>query len=215
MKTLIITGGEFHRDFAVEFLSENKYDYVIAVDGGVAYAKELKLTPDLLVGDFDTFKGIDEYINNGTNVRRYIPEKDDTDTEIAIREAIAMGSDMDIICATGGRIDHLLANIHNLFIALEAGVSARIVDSGNVIFLKNRSFSMKREDYRGKYISFVPFSGDVTGLELKGFKYPLEGYTLKPGASRCISNEFAADTAYVEFDSGCLIVINSLDIKSK
>ena len=48
-------------------------------------------------------------------------------------------------------------------------------------------------------------------MKLKGFKYPLDGYTLKPGYSRCISNELTDDTAYVSMDSGILIAINSAD----
>ena len=46
MKTLIISGGRFQKDFAVSFLEKNKYDYVIAVDKGAAYAEELNIKPD-------------------------------------------------------------------------------------------------------------------------------------------------------------------------
>lgn len=217
MKTLIITGGRFDKEFVVSFLENKKYDYVIAVDGGLAYAELLGIIPDMIVGDFDTMgsEKPKEYENLGCAVRKYNPEKDDTDTEIAIRQAVGMGSDMDILCATGGRIDHLLANIHNMKIAMDEGFKARLVDAGNVVWLEKDDFIMENKDTAGKYISFVPFDGVVKDLKLKGFKYPLDGYDLKPGASRCVSNEIADEKAYVEFQSGCLIVIVSSDVKSE
>ena len=222
MRTLIITGGSFDYEFAVSFLSQNKknYDYVIAVDDGLSYAENLGIRPDLIVGDMDTHgtDDIEEYLRNGSRVIKLEPEKDDTDTERAVREAVKLRGDMDILCATGGRLDHLLASIHNLKIALDAGLNARIIDRSNIVFLKNKPFTVSRSECGKKYISFVTFSGEVTGIKLKGFKYPLDGYTLKPGSSRCISNELLDGYGTVEFDGGqdcCLIVINSSDVKSE
>ena len=217
MNTLIISGGRFDKEFAASWLKTNVYDYVIAVDYGLRYAKELGIMPDLIVGDFDSNgeNFIEEYTELGCDVRKCMPDKDDTDTEIAVREAVLRGNPIDIICATGGRIDHMLANIHVLMLALKAGVEARLLDKGNEIFLKNHSFTLTRAKYSRKYVSFVPFDGIVKGIKLKGFKYTLDGYDLKPGISRCISNEFAEDEAYVEFDSGCLIVINSSDVETE
>lgn len=213
MKTLIVTGGKFNKKFAVSFLEKNKYDYVIAVDRGLLHCESIGIIPNVIVGDFDSYEGVDLslYEKQGVTIRRYQPEKDDTDTEIAIKHAIEMNSDMDILGGTGGRIDHLLANIHNLLIALEKGVTARLIDEGNIIYLKNSSFEINEDECIGKYISFIPFAGVVKGIKLKGFKYLLDGYNLKPGASRCISNELVEAKGVVEFDEGCLIVVNSKD----
>ncbi len=217
MKALIITGGRFNKEFAVSFLEKNKYDYVISVDHGLDYCEDIKITPNMIVGDFDSVKqtALKAYEEKGVLIRRFRPEKDDTDTEIAIKEAVGLGMDIDILGATGGRIDHLLANIHNLMIAMEAGLKARIIDEGNIIYLANDNFAINKDECWGKYISFVPLCGVVTNLKLKGFKYPLNGYNLKPGASRCISNELASNRGEVSFDNGCLIVINSLDVKTE
>lgn len=217
MKVLIISGGRFNKEFAVSFLEKNKYDYTIAVDHGLDYCESLSIIPNMIVGDFDSAKKteMDYYKNNGVEIRQFMPEKDDTDTEIAIREAIRLGADMDILCATGGRLDHMLANIHNLHIALCSGFFARIIDESNVIYLKDSDFVINREDCIGKYISFIPFDGTVKNLKLKGFKYPLSGYDLKPGASRCVSNELNSPVGEVSLSDGCLIVINSLDVKTE
>lgn len=215
MNTLIISGGSFNENFLRTFIKNKKYDYVIAVDKGLLYARALEINPDLIVGDFDSMdKTVLENYNKST-VRIFLPEKDDTDTEIAIREAVKHKGDIDIICATGGRIDHLLGNIHVLKIALDAGVNARIIDECNVVFLKNSDFELKKEEWNEKYVSFIPFDGEVKGIKLKGFKYLLDGYDLKPGITKCISNEIAEDNAYVEMESGCLIVVISLDIETE
>ena len=185
MRTLIITGGSFDRAFAASFYKKNIYDYVIAVDGGLDYCTESGIRPDMIVGDFDTHGNddLDGYVREGITVRRFMPEKDDTDTEIAIHEAVKRGNETD----------------------------ARLVSADNIVFLENKPFEITREYFPLKYVSFVPFAGEVTGMKLKGFKYPLDGYTLKPGYSRCISNELTDDTAYVSMDSGILIAINSAD----
>ncbi len=213
MKTLIVTGGILHKEFAASFLEKNRYDYVIAVDAGVGYCKELGIVPHMIVGDFDTY-GTDrlrEYEDNDVIIRRFASEKDDTDTEIAMLEAAKRGGETDVLCAFGGRMDHMLANIHNLYLAMERGIRARLVDEDNIIFLADEPFSVTKRDFPYKFVSFVPFAGEVTGIKLKGFKYPLNGYTLKPGYSRCISNEMTGDKAEVEFNNGILIVINSDD----
>ena len=214
MKTLIITGGRFNKEFAVSLLKKNEYAYIIAVDYGLAYAKSLGVVPDLIVGDFDTYgtEGLKEYEEKGCVIRRFNPEKDDTDTEIAINCALKMGLDIDIIGAFGGRADHFLSNVNNLLTALKAGIIARLLDEGNIIFLKDRSFEVTAETVPYTYFSLLPFAGAVTGLTIKGFKYALDGYDLKPGSSRCISNELTMKTGNIIFDDGILVVINSEDV---
>ena len=215
MKTLIVTGGKFNKEFAVSFLEKNKYDYVIAVDKGAAYAEELNIKPDLVVGDLDSYVKEFSHFFDGVDIEKFNPIKDDTDTAIAIKLAFRRGNDTDIICGTGGRLDHMLGNIHVLQMMALNGIKARIVDECNTLFLAAESFVIEREEFGRKYVSFVPFGGEVKGLKLKGFKYNLNGYDLKPGVSRCISNEMADNQGFVEFETGCLIVINSLDVKSE
>lgn len=216
MKILIIAGGKFEYKFAVSFLEKNKYDYVIAVDKGLEYAKKLSLIPDMWLGDFDSVCHKDlgkEFL--GMEIMSFNSEKDETDTELAINKAVEMNADFDIICGMGGRMDHFFGVVHNLKRATDAGLVGRIVDPSNVIMLKKDSFEIKKSDFNGKYISFMPFGGIVTNLKIEGLKYTLDGYDLKPGESRCISNEPTEETAKVSFDSGYLLVIESLDIETE
>ena len=79
MKVLIITGGYIDDDFAFSFLEKRKYDEVIAVDGGLAFADRAKIRITHLVGDFDTINpGILEKYRYGDDsfVHQFVPEKD-------------------------------------------------------------------------------------------------------------------------------------------
>ncbi len=213
LKTLIITGGRFNQEFAVLFLEQNKYDYIIAVDRGERYCRQIGLTPDMVIGDYDTrgTEGLSEYKTTKTQVIVLQPEKDDTDTEAAIQQAIKRGNSFDIIGAMGGRMDHFLGNIHNLKLALDKNIQARLINENNIIWLEKNNFTIDKNNCPLKYMSFMPFDGEVKGLTLKGFKYPLDGFNLKPGTSRCISNELVDQQGVIEFQQGCLIVLNTQD----
>ena len=79
---------------------------VIAADGGLAHLKAQGAAPDLTVGDFDSLG----YVPDG-NVIRHPPEKDDTDTMLALRLGLERGYDTFVLYGClGGRMDHAYAN---------------------------------------------------------------------------------------------------------
>ena len=91
MTGLIITGGSINCAFAGAFLKNREFDMVIAVDGGLAAVKSLNIRPDAIVGDFDTVKGelLEEYRRiGGIAFEQHQPEKDETDTELALRHGV-------------------------------------------------------------------------------------------------------------------------------
>lgn len=115
-----------------------------------------------------------------------------------------------IIGAIGTRIDHVLANINILKIALDNKIDARIIDENNEIKLLNRKTDIKKcKEY--KYISFIPLTTYAEGITLKGFKYEIENYTLQVGDSIGVSNEQILDIAQVDINNGILIMIKSKD----
>lgn len=99
MKVLIITGGNIDDDFAFSFLKNNRYDEVIAVDGGLAFADRAGIKITQLVGDFDTIDGavLEKYIHReDICVHQFVPEKDYTDTDIAVKLAIELFSGIGV-----------------------------------------------------------------------------------------------------------------------
>ena len=146
-------------------------------------------------------------------VIRLRPEKDDSDTQSAVNHMISEGSrEILILGATGTRLDHVLANLGLLSMGREKGVHIALADQWNYITLVDSGTVLKKEEQFGKYVSFFTVGGDVSGLTLKGFKYPLDGYDLTVADSGLtVSNEIAAETAEVTYDRGSLLMIMSRD----
>lgn len=212
---LIITGGTIDLKFAGSYIAGEKFDRIIAVDGGLEAARSLKLEPDIIVGDFDTAKPeLVAYYRRKEHIiwEVHQPEKDDTDTELAIKRALACGCGRIVILgATGGRLDHMLGNIHLLYPCLQKGVHAAIVDPQNRLYMIDGEYHFPAKKMWGKYISFLPLTQEVKGITLKGFKYPLTGRDIEIGTSLCISNELIEEEGVITFEDGVLIVVESHD----
>ena len=143
------------------------------------------------------------------------PEKDETDTELAVMLALRLGCGrLAILGATGGRLDHELSNIHLLKLCLDAGADASIYDEQNRLYLLAEGKTFEKGNVYGKYVSFLPFTERVRGIRLTGFKYPLSGKDIAAGreAGLCVSNELAAERAELAFDEGILICVESRDL---
>jgi thiamine pyrophosphokinase len=215
MTGLIVTGGKMDLEFAGLYLKNQTFDKVIAVDGGLAAIKRLALVPDCIVGDFDTVSPeiLEEYVNHpGITWDVHKPEKDETDTELAINTAIKIGcTEVVILGATGGRMDHCIGNIHLLYACVQQGVQGSIIDENNRITILRGSRSFHAGEVWGNYISFLPLTEEVKGITLTGFKYPLTMKDISIGTSLCISNELVEETGTITFTSGVLICVESHD----
>ena len=207
--TIIVSGGNIHKDFALDFLKKNKTENtcLIAADRGVEFFMGTDLEPDVAVGDFDSLSA------EGAKIRRLKPEKDDSDTQSAANYAIEQGTErIMILGATGNRIDHLMANFGLLMLGKTKQVQIVLVDAYNYMSLIESGMILKKEEQFGKYVSFFPIEGEVTGLTLKGFKYPLNSYTLKvEDSGLTVSNEISDPEAEVTFETGKLLMIMSRD----
>lgn len=214
---LILTGGTLDLAFSRAFLKHTPIHKVIAVDGGLEAAEKLGIIPDYIVGDFDT---VEEAVLERFRAIPYIvweqhkPEKNETDTELARSRALALGCDrVYFLGATGGRLDHMLANLHTLYACMEHGMEAYLIDPQNKLYLLDEGKTFFRDGVWGKYISFLPYTEEVKGITLQGFKYPLQGKNIRQGveAGLCVSNELAEETARITFQSGILICVESSD----
>lgn len=213
-KILIITGGSIDYDFLQSIILKEEYSMKITADRGLLAADKLKLSPDYILGDFDSvpLDILSKYKNKSTPIKTFPVMKDKTDTEIALEVALLYRpARIDILGATGSRLDHFMANMNLLVTALDKGISVRIIDPNNMIYLKKDSFVIRKEEQYGDYISLLPFSDKITGLSLKGFKYPLDKITMTKGSSLGISNEIVEEEGIVEFDEGIMLVFETKD----
>ncbi|WP_310605090.1 thiamine diphosphokinase [Anaerosporobacter sp.] len=220
MKTLIITGGTIETDFVKTYLETESFDMVIAADHGLEMAKLLDIPVNYILGDFDSLNPSilqevkNRIVNENTDMvlKEFPPEKDYTDTHLAIVTAIEVGAtSVTILGATGTRIDHVFANVNLLSIFLEHQITAKIVDSHNQIYVIDTDTYLSKENVHGKYISLIPYTDSVTGVTLTGFKYPLHNATLVKGESIGISNELLEEKGIIHLKEGILMVIESRD----
>lgn len=221
-KILIISGGKLDLEFAREYLTVHQFDMVVCADSGLNAAYRLKIKVDYIMGDFDSVST--EIMNQYRNGQvpespqplwvDYPREKDATDTHMVISWVVdQLPSKIVILGATGGRLDHFLANLNLLMKPMAYGIPAYLIDRNNKIYLIDHSHVIYRSELYGKYISLQPLTEEVYAVFLRGFKYPLNNFTFTIGDSRGVSNELEdeADAGLIEMGEGVLIVIESKD----
>lgn len=214
---VIVTGGKLEEAFAKKTIAKlrGKETCVIGVDRGAAFLHEQGIMPDYIVGDFDSLdREVVEYYKNETavTIREFNPVKDATDTEIAVRLGMELGCEsLVILGATGGRLDHLWANVQVLAIPFRAGVDAQILDAQNQIRLIGGRTCIRKVDAYGKYFSVFPLGGAVSGFSIQGAKYPLEDHELSFTDSLCVSNQIEEDEVVIDFQEGIVILMETKD----
>lgn len=214
MRTVIINGGSIEDGFALGILKKQPFDYMIAADSGLEFLKRANLTPDEILGDFDS---VDPevgawYKKSGIRLTEFPPEKDSTDMELAMMAALERGSsEILILGATGTRLDHVLGSIQNLSMAADRGIPCTVIDPHNRIRMVRDSLTIRKSEQFGKYVSVIPHGGDVEGLTLTGFYYPLDHAFLKADSALGVSNQITEEEARISLKKGTVLVIESRD----
>lgn len=187
-------------------------DLVVAADGGARHAATVARRIDLWVGDGDSIDPAElaRLEAAGVPVRRWRPDKDETDTELAILAAVeADARRLTILGALGGaRLDHALANVWLLAHPAVAGRDVRLLDAA----VRIRLVGAGRTDLGGRVgdvVSLLPFEGRATGLTTSGLRYPLRDGRLESGPSRGLSNVRDEPAASVTVGTGRLLVVET------
>ncbi|WP_105618102.1 thiamine diphosphokinase [Vallitalea okinawensis] len=211
MTIIVITGGMI-KNYEQYDETIKLADYIICADGGLRHMKEWRRNPDLIMGDFDScdHELLSEYEAKKITVLRYPTDKDYTDTELALNEAIKRGAkDIIILGGTGTRLDHTLGNIHSLVQAMNQNITAQIIDDHNHIQIIQGDRVIEKQ--YGQYLSLIPLTSEVKGLTTTGLKYELKDYTLTYGRALGVSNEIVGDEVTISTKGGILVIIQSRD----
>lgn len=206
MNAYIYAGGEI---FPEDILNvPDAGDLTIAADAGWHNAKRLGITPSLLVGDLDSLGAYTPPA--ATEVIRVPAEKDDTDTQLAVRLAIERGANrITLIAGLSGRIDHTLSTLALLEALHLRDIPAIVTDGKNrVRYLQNESVLIPK-DPRFSYLSLIAVTPKVKGVTLEGCKYPLHHATLRRHVQYAISNEIIGNAALVSVRHGSIYLIES------
>jgi thiamine pyrophosphokinase len=210
MKTVIISNGEIY-DYSFCLSIVQSADRIICADGGTRHAINMKLTPDVIIGDMDSSAAqyIDYFKNKGVEVIKYPKDKDKTDTHICVEFALTYSTEIILLGATGSRIDHMIANISLLKLGIEKDIPISIVDNKNHIRMINDSINL--DGNKGDFFSLIPFTEKVEGISTKGAHYELKDAEMELGDPYGVSNYFEGNKVEVSIRKGYLLVIKSAD----
>ena len=191
MKVLIVLGGTLSDCFLKKMYDNDRADYVIVADGALEVMDRTGLCFHSLVGDFDTVAPelLQKYEHRlGLYVERHIPEKNETDSELALRIALSkQPTEIIILGATGGRMDHTIANIHLMYQCMKQGIPCAIYDEWNKIqLIQNETVLDKKTSY-GTYVSFLPFFESAQGSYIE--RISLSSYRCKLGKRYNVGNQ--------------------------
>ena len=208
-KCILIGAG----DLTMGELSTAEDDYVIAVDGGLGYCGILNVEPDLIIGDFDSLsEGEAQALEI---LRTKVPEKiitlpvrkDETDMLAAIQHGLSLGyRDFRIYAGTGGRFDHMLANIQCLLYLKNHDAAGYLVDgTGMILVLQNEAIHLNRN--LSGFLSLFCLGKEAEGVNIENMKYPLENYHMTNDFPIGISNEFIGEEAVISVKNGELVCV--------
>lgn len=185
-------------------------DFLIAADGGEQHMKILKIKPHLIIGDLDSMdkQTVMQLQRRGTTIQRFSKEKNETDLELALLEAIKQNCrQIILVAALGGRLDHTLGNLCVAFHPKLEGCDLQMDDGVEEVFFPHKQLTIAGEP--GDRVSLIAFGDPVMNVCITGFKYPLNNETLWPYQTRGISNEMLSNTGNIRFEQGKLIVIHT------
>lgn len=203
MRCVIISGSPDTNVEEIKSLCTSD-DFTVCADSGYSFAKKAGLTPNLIIGDFDSLK---EELPQNTEVVKLNTHKDDTDTEHCVMECIRRGyKDFLLLGSIGGRTDHTFANIATLAFLSEYNYNGIARNNGEEIrILKEGSYEMNNK--KGLIFSVFPYGCESVNVTYKGAEYMLNNKTLTYNVSRGISNVFVDDEAEITINRGRAILL--------
>ncbi len=235
-RALILTGGTASSRAELDAAWpgwDRAIELVIAADAGALLARPLGLPLDLIVGDADSLGDarLAEFATAGVAIERSPIDKDASDTELALLAAASRGAtELVVLGAFGGRLDHALANVWILAHPALSGRAAALLDGRTRVRLLTAHPAQARAGPgarigldlgglgAGDLVTLLPFDGPATGVTTSGLRWPLADAILPAGFSRGLSNEVAAEPGRVprvELGGGRLLIIETTLIGSE
>lgn len=201
MKVLFILNGEYNKKLE-SFL--NNYDIVVAVDGGLNHLKNF--TPHYVIGDFDSIdKKLLENINSNVIFKNNQDESDFLFALKYITKKYSNIENIDVICATGDRIDHTICSIFTL---INFDVNIKIIGiNENIYVLKNNTINLKTKI--NTTVSIIPLT-DIKNIKSSGLKWEYNNNNLSLGFVNGISNLSTKENVLISVESGIILIVENI-----
>jgi thiamine pyrophosphokinase len=180
---------------------------VIAADSGTDHALAAGLTPEAVIGDFDSISAAGlKWAKAHATVIEHPPQKDQTDTELALRHAALLHPERIILLSGGGdRLDHTMA-------AFGALGSPELTGVPHLECWWNSQFAsvlhgpsrVRREVIPGETISLLALHGPCGGVTITGTQWELTDAALSTLNGHGVSNIAVASRVQIGVSSGVL-----------
>lgn len=211
MIALVVAGGDTPR----QHLRLPAVDLVVAADSGLDNAVALGVHVDVVVGDMDSVssEALARAEADGVDVMRHPAAKDETDLALAMRLAIERGANRIIVAAaSGGRLDHLLANIGLLASDQFADQQVELVgDDERLWVVRTPTAAVPTpttiEVERGTTVTLLANGGDAIGVTTSGMRWELVDAVLEAGSTLGVSNIAEVDNPTVRVSGGVLLAL--------
>ena len=177
-------------------------DYLLAADGGLRHLQALSLTPNGIIGDFDSLG----YVPRQATV--FPVEKDDTDSMLAVRQGLQMGFDRFLLYGSldGPRLDHTVANFQTLQFLADRDAEGWLIGNSYIATVVKNGSLLFASNAEGIFSVFC-LGADAQGVTIQGAKYTLEQGALSAGFPLGISNHFIGEQAEISVEQGSLLVL--------
>ena len=198
----IFAGGDLGKIDRTWFSTH--HGFIICADSGYKHAVNLGLEPDIIVGDFDSYTG---RLPENTEIYRTVPEKDDTDTWFAVKEALRRGfTDFLLLGVVGQRLDHSLGNLSILLYLHQQGMQAQLLDDFSQMEIVGNTPVSVSADF--SYFSLLNISGLAKEVTIKNAVYPLDKAEISCTYQYAISNQvLPGQVTEITVGQGSLLLI--------
>lgn len=211
--TLIVADGDIPSRSAVDQLLGAAPQLVIAADGGALKAEALGYPPRVVVGDADSLAAsdVERFRAAGADVVIRPTDKDESDTELALNEALERGATRVVIVGAfgGRRLEHTLANVLLLASERLKGRDICLADGTSTLRVMHNTESLEINGSPRDYVSLLPLTWHVFGVTTVGLLYALTNEMLEQGPARGLSNELINGAATIQIDQGRLAVVHT------
>lgn len=182
-------------------------DFVICADGGADKLVDTGIVPDLIIGDLDSSENYGYF--KDTKITELSVHKDDTDTMHCVQTGLDMGyGEFLLLGATGGRLDHTLANL-SVLLYLERNAARGVIADEYTQTSLLRQGDNVINNICGKTVSVMPFACERAVLSYQGMYYPMNMGEVTIDYPYTISNKAVDDTVIVTLHSGEALLIIS------
>lgn len=208
-KCIILANGKAPAKSIVRYLELAGYTFLICADGGADTAKKMRLTPDVIIGDFDSVKAETlGFFRNKAEIIR-IDRQNDTDVEKCLKYALRKKfNEVVLLGAIGDRLDHSFCNM-GIVIKFFSKIKVKIISDKSILTPYKGKVNIRT--VKGETISLYGFN-DRTKITSLGLKYPLTKTALPFGEKESTSNVALDDSVKLEIEGGMIFVIRDFKL---